>query len=129
MKPIIALAGMAEAGIYYSIILWRALVLISLAIGVWAHFRPSKKKIWGSVGIMAVVVAIVQPWADFVEQPVTSDDDVEYWRGQWREFSVMLIIAAIVCVLLATGNHLRFRKKKTPDQPPEPTALNGRGSA
>jgi hypothetical protein len=93
----LALAGLAEAGIYYSILLWRVMAITSVALACWAVLRPSKRKVFGAIGLMAVVVAIVQPWTDFGVQSYTEDPDVGYWQERWRDLSSFLVGAAAVC--------------------------------
>jgi len=112
MTLVIALAGLAEAGEFLSIMLWRVLMIVALLIAIWGFVRRSKKKAWIAFGIGATVVAIVQPWWDFVGYPPSPDPDVDYWLSRWKAFSIELSFAFPICFAIVLATFARVSNEK-----------------
>ena len=129
MTPIIALAGLADAGIYYSFVMWRVLTVAAIAMAIWAAVRPTKGRLWVSAVSMFSLVVLLQPWSYFLPQPPSVDPDVEYWQGKWRLFSAMLVGSAAFSAALTIAGARRLKRKKEPKQTPEPMPLKQHGSS
>jgi hypothetical protein len=132
MKTTLAMAGLAEAGEYYSILLWRGMIGIAVILALWGFVRRSRTKAWFALGIISITVAVVQPWWDFAKQPPPADPDAVYWLAQWRVLSMTLIGGFIFSVALVIGTLCRGQKKGpnqplqgTPGKVPPPAAEPG----
>lgn len=127
MNPVFALAGLAEAGEFLSIMLWRVFMIVALLLAIWGFVRRSKKKAWIAFGIGVASVAIVQPWWDFVGYPPSPDPDVDYWMSRWKSFSVELSIAFPIClgIVFATFARVSAQQKRESHQPSKTRITSG----
>lgn len=104
MQNIIAMAGLAEAGEFYGLVIFTGALLIAAALLTLACWRS-----WLIAAMIACAICIcvgrfTQPWTQFA--PVVTDDpDVTYWVFRWRVFgifwfSLSAASIAVFCILL-----------------------------
>ncbi len=116
----LAMAGLAEAGEYFSILFWRGVIGVALLLAVLGFFRRSRNLAWIALVVVVIATVAVQPWTDFMTHPLPEDPDVIYWLSKWRELSIMLIGASVLTVLFTVGT-IR-RGAKDPQLPAAPAA-------
>ena len=112
MQTILAMAGLAEAVHYYSILICRALIILAVVLALWGFVRRSRGIAWTAFAIISISVAFVQPWFIFVDRPVPTDPDAVYWIAKWRVLAATLIGGFVLCVSLVVSTLLKRRSKE-----------------
>ena len=110
----LAIAGIAEAAEFYSIMFWRGVAGLAVILALCGIFRRSRKMAWIAQLVIALAVGLVQPWWDFMSQPKPTDPDAVHWMEQWKILSGVLIAAFLFCtatlvrVMTKTGKTRRL---------------------
>jgi hypothetical protein len=106
----IAMAGLAEAAIYYGLLIIYGGFWAVAGLLAWSWWKRSLTTV--IIGLVIILVAgfLLQPWSAFA--PPTSDDpDEAYWIGRFRTASVIwsLLLVATAACLIRVIRHRRFK--------------------
>ncbi len=123
--PPLAMAGLAKLGESCSILFWRGVIGVTLLLAVLGFFRRSKTLAWTALAVVAIAIAAVQPWTDFVAHSLPEDPDAVYWLSEWRELSEMLIGVSVPIILFAVGTIVCGVRKAGEIQPPAVSGAAG----
>ena len=101
MHSIIAMAGLAEAAIFYALLI---VTVILLAVAGLLGLAWWKR--WPVAAVIACVLCLVagfllQPWSAFHPPEFPDDPDEIYWLTRWRVASVIwavIFLAGIACL-------------------------------
>ena len=112
MHALLAMAGIAEAGEYYAILIFRGVIALAIALSLWGLFRRSRIIAWIGLAVIAVALAAEQPWRVFMLHPSSDDPDVFFWLKQWRLLSTILVGGFVFCAAALVGTIVRKPKTK-----------------
>ena len=110
MQTIIAMAGLAEAAIFYGLVIFGAILLIVIGLAAFALWRCAPL-----AGVLACITCVMsglwfQVWSPFFYTPSSDPDDV-YWLSRCRLASTLWIVCFVAVVTTLIVVTRRWRAK------------------
>ena len=109
MHVMLAMAGLAEATIYFGLLIIYGGFWTVAGLLAWSWWKRSLTAVIIGLSIMLVVGLLLQPW-NVSNPPTSNDPDEAYWIGRFRTASViwtLLLVVTAPC-LIRVIRHQRF---------------------
>ena len=102
MTSIVAMAGLAEAAVYFGLLIVGALLFAAIVSLIFAFRWRSTRAATIACIFLGIATLLLQPWSVFAPPSDASDPDQLYWLERCRIVSAIwasIFVATIACLI------------------------------